>query len=141
MGLPTLPSLGKPKNRDNNSIEKIVKVDDLPTLTNNHNSLNSSNKENTDKNKQKLEDTTEAILKKIETSRRGTSEMAEIIDSKILFMAPDNFFEKYNEIVRDLSSGVGNISDENNLGNYEKIFSKKIKSENIVDTVFYNLYN
>lgn len=113
MGLPTLPSLGKPKNKDNNSIEKIVKVDDLPTLTNNHNSLNSSNKENVvDKNKQKLEDTTEAILKKIENSRRGTSQMAEIIDSKILFMAPDNFFEKYNEIVKDITSWIQNKMSE-----------------------------
>ena len=60
----------------------------------------------------------------------GQSRAISTYDSQYLKKVDDSvdndiaLAEKYNEIVRDLSSGVGNISDENNLGNYEKIFSK-----------------
>lgn len=108
MVLPVLPSLDKSTNKKESTHSQTqVKIDDLP-------SLKFTQKDNTldNKKKTKYEDTRLAIQKKISLSRRGTSEMAEIIDSKILFMAPEDFFNKYTESIQEITSWVQNKMSE-----------------------------
>lgn len=108
MVLPVLPSLDKSTNKkDSTHNQTQVKIDDLP-------SLKFTQKDNTldNKKKTKYEDTRLAIQKKISLSRRGTSEMAEIIDSKILFMAPEDFFNKYTESIQEITSWIQNKMSE-----------------------------
>lgn len=108
MVLPVLPSLDKSTNKKESTHSQTqVKIDDLP-------SLKFTQKDNTldNKKKTKYEDTRLAIQKKISLSRRGTSEMAEIIDSKILFMAPEDFFNKYTESIQEITSWIQNKMSE-----------------------------
>jgi len=108
MVLPVLPSLDKSTNKKESIHSQTqVKIDDLP-------SLKFTQKDNTldNKKKTKYEDTRLAIQKKISLSRRGTSEMAEIIDSKILFMAPEDFFNKYTESIQEITSWIQNKMSE-----------------------------
>lgn len=108
MVLPVLPSLDKSTNKKESAHSQTqVKIDDLP-------SLKFTQKDNTldNKKKTKYEDTRLAIQKKISLSRRGTSEMAEIIDSKILFMAPEDFFNKYTESIQEITSWIQNKMSE-----------------------------
>ena len=108
MVLPVLPSLDKSTNKKESTHSQTqVKIDDLP-------SLKFTQKDNTldNKKKTKYEDTRLAIQKKISLSRRGTSEMAEIIDSKILFMASEDFFNKYTESIQEITSWIQNKMSE-----------------------------
>ena len=108
MVLPVLPSLDKSTNKKESTHNQTqVKIDDLP-------SLKFTQKDNTldNKKKTKYEDTRLAIQKKINLSRRGTSDMAEIIDSKILFMAPEDFFNKYTEYIQEITSWIQNKMSE-----------------------------
>lgn len=64
----------------------------------NHNKL--------DKNEQKTQKTISLLEQRISVARRGTSEEGDVVNSKVLFTAPKNFFDKYQEGVKVVTEWI-----------------------------------
>lgn len=105
MALPSLPKFDEiKKERQSTPQSSQIKIDDLPEF-----SLNKPQKQT--KKITPFEETTQQIKRNIAslgTRGRGTSAEAEIIDSNVLFNAPEDYFDKYNRVVEFVTTWIQN---------------------------------
>ncbi len=103
MALPSLPKFDEIK-KERTPQSSQIKIDDLPEF-----SLNKPQKQT--KKITSFEETTQQIKRNIAslgTRGRGTSAEAEIIDSNVLFNAPEDYFDKYNRVVEVVTTWIQN---------------------------------
>lgn len=129
MALPNLLN-NRPINKDRDSStepqteEKKVNFDDLDLSAFNSAKTQNSSIQNNNNNKSSLNDKKrKEVLKileqRINSVRRGTSEEADVVNSKVLMEAPEDFFDKYQEgvaIVTDwIQTQMSEKNDEANI--------------------------